>query len=115
MRATRDTFLSDIETMFPDVVPLITEYDEGLLHCEVAAFRKYLEAALSNRREWECEKILRYVGDLLPRADEALENALLVSFLEDLALGDLSDVDKEILRQRAPSEILHVLRQHCPL
>jgi hypothetical protein len=115
MKATRDTFLDDLRSKFPDVLPRITKYEDGLLHCEVAALRTHLEAALSKKKEWECEKVLRYVGDLLLRADEPLENALLVSFLEDLALGDLSDGDKQIIRQRAPAGVLQVLRRHMPI
>jgi len=115
MKATRETFLNDMKMMFPNAVTLITKYSEGLLHCEVAVLREYFEAALAKKKEWECEKILRYIGDLLPRADEALENALLVSFLEDLALGDLSDEDKKLISQRAPDNVLKLLRQHTKI
>ena len=115
MKADRAAFLREMHIRFPGAVAEISEYGAGLLHCEVAALRTYLEACLASKKEWECEQILSFVGELLPLADDALANALLVSFLEDLALGSLSDEDKSILRQRAPKDVLQHLRMHITL
>ncbi len=104
-----------MQIMFPDALALITEYGKGLLHCEVAALREYFEAVLTKKNISECERIMRYVKDLLPLADASLENAFLVSFLEDLALGNLSDEDKRIIIEIAPDDILHLLRQHIAI
>jgi hypothetical protein len=83
----RDDFLARLSADFPNVVGQINQYEAGLLHCEMAAFRRATEQAIDAGRLWEAEKHFRLVEELLPNAGLELLNALEVSYLEDFALG----------------------------
>ena len=84
----RDDFLVRLASDFPDVVAQINQYEAGLLHCEMAAFRRATEQAIDTGRLREAEKHFRLVEELLPSAGPELLNALEVSYLEDFALGE---------------------------
>ena len=49
--------------------------------------------------------VLKFVADVLPRADDAIDNALAVSFIEDFSLGDCTDARKAAIRDRSPESI----------
>ena len=83
----------------------IDDIDEGLLHLEVAAFRRCVEQAMDNGRLWDVERYCRFIADSLVNADGALDNAIAVSFIEDFALGDITDLRKKAVLERMPREL----------
>ena len=108
----RDEFLARLATNFPEAVAQISEYDAGLLHCEVAAFRRATEAAMDAGRLWEAERHFQLVAELLLVAGHDLRNALEVSYLEDMALGEFTPTRHRAIRERMPRELRAVLVEH---
>src|SRR5262245_45226691 len=98
-------FLKQMEAEFPDAFAAIGDRDKGLLHCEVAMFREYVESKMDERSAWYCERALRFVAKCLQAADQDLRNALEVSFIEDLALGKHTPQRYDIVSERAPKDV----------
>ncbi|GAA4429054.1 DUF7674 family protein [Bremerella cremea] len=104
-RLNRDAFIQAIEAQFPEVAETFDEIDQGLLHLEVAAFRRCVERAMDEGRGWDVERYCRFVVDALVNADDSLDNAIGVSFLEDFALGDFTSQRHEAVHQRMPGSM----------
>jgi hypothetical protein len=74
---------------FPGIEDEVGEVGAGLLHLEFAALRGRLELAIEARDSDAAARILAFVDGLLARAIHCdVENAIDVSFVEDLYLGD---------------------------
>ena len=71
----------------------------------MAAFRRWVEDELSKGGEWNCEKAFKFIEECLKVADSDLDNAIEVSFIEDLALGEHEPKYKKIVKERAPASI----------
>jgi hypothetical protein len=108
----RDEFLARLIADFPAVVAEISQYEAGQLHCEVGAFRRATELAMDAGNTWEAEKHFRLVEELLTTADPELRNALEVSYLEDLALGQCTPQRYEAVRERMPTTLRQILISH---
>jgi hypothetical protein len=93
-------FIKMLADRFPEVVEAINEYEDGLLHCEVAVFRRTAEEAMDTGRLWNVEQYFRFVEEVLPNADNAVANAIEVSFLEDFAIGEYTEQRHRALRDR---------------
>ena len=104
----RDAFLKLLADQFPEVAEIFTDIDDGLLHLEVAAFRRCAESAADSGRLWDFERYLRFVDEIIPQADDALDNALGISFIEDFAL-DCNDARRDAVRDRAPKRIREMM------
>lgn len=90
---------------FPEVIDSFSDIDDGLLYLEVAAFRRCAETAMDERRLQAVESYFRFVDEILPLADEYLENALEVSFIEDFALGELTDRRHAAVQKCVPKSL----------
>jgi hypothetical protein len=108
----RDEFLVRLTTDFPEVVAQINEHEAGLLHCEVAAFRRSTEEAMDAGRLWDAERHFRLIEELLAVAGPELRNALEVSYLEDLALGECTPVRHRAVQERMPKALRQALIEH---
>lgn len=106
----REKFLDKLEEEFPDAYSTIDEYEKGALHCEMGAFRVYIEKKMIDGGEWYCEKAFRFIEKCLAESDSDLKNAIEVSFIEDLALGDQNDITYKIVKERAPKIIREKMR-----
>ena len=112
MGAGREDFLARLAADFPDVIAGFGPYSAGLLHCEVGDFRRATERAMDTGRLWEAEQHFRLVAELLAVAGPELRNALEVSYLEDLALGEFTPARHRAVRERMPRELRQVLIGH---
>ena len=63
-------------------------------------------------RFWEAERHFRLVAELLPIAGPELRNALEVSYLEDLALGEFTPARHRAVKERMPPELRAILVEH---
>jgi hypothetical protein len=108
----REEFLARLVTDFPEAAGGIRDDEAGLLHCEVAAFRRATEAAMDAGRLWEAERHFRLVEELLSVAGPELGNALEVSYLEDLALGECMPPRHLAVKERMPKHLRQVLIGH---
>ncbi len=102
MGAGREEFLARLAADFPDVVAGFGPYSAGLLHCEVADFRRATERAMDAGQLWKAERHFRLVEELLAVAGPELRNALEVSYLEDLALGEWTPARHRAVEDRMP-------------
>jgi hypothetical protein len=109
MEAGREAFLARLAADFPGVIAEFGPYSSGLLHCEVADFRRVTERAMDEGRFWEAERHFRLVEELLAAAGPELRNALEVSYLEDLALGECTPARHRAVTERMPRALRQVL------
>ena len=105
MSTDRESFLKQLTASFPEFERELDEYSIGLLHCEVAAFRRLTEKAMDDGRAWQAEQHFKFVAVMLASADTALDNALWVSYLIDLALGEQTPHRYQIVKGRMPREL----------
>ncbi len=95
-------FIRMLGSEFPEVISGISEYETGLLHPEVGAFRRITEEAIDGGRLWAAEGYPRFLERVLRDADPDVRNAIEVSFLEDFALGDFTPARYEAVKRRMP-------------
>lgn len=105
MTIGRDGFLGELAATFPDTPWEVGRHSKGLLHCEVATFREMTESAMNEGRAWRAQQHFRFVERMLLVADPALENALEISYLEDLALGEHTPERYRIVKERMPLQL----------
>jgi hypothetical protein len=92
---TRLDFMQQITLYLPEVSDLIEDSDFGILHLEVGALKLATRQAL---RRFDLSRIRRHlflVGNLFEHADVNLREAIIVSYLEPLFLGETSIVHTE--------------------
>lgn len=94
------TFMTVLTERFPEVARAVDQYQAGNLHCEVAVLREAAEQAMDEGRLWDAERYFRFVHEVLPDADEALRNAIEVSFIEDFAFGKYTEQRHRALTER---------------
>ena len=104
-RLNRESFISAVASQFPEVAATFDEIDDGLLHLEVAAFRRCVEQAIDNGQLWDVERYCRFLIDSFANADDALKNAIGVSFIEDFALGDVTEQRRQAVADRMPKKL----------
>jgi hypothetical protein len=101
----RELFINEITARFPEVAATFDDIDKGLLHLEVAAFRRCVENAMDDGRLWDVERYGRFIADSFKNADDALGNAIGVSFIEDFALGETTEQRLKAVRERLPKTL----------
>jgi hypothetical protein len=104
-RLNRESFINAIAAQFPEVAAAFDEIDNGLIHLEVAAFRRCVENAIDNGRLWNAERYCRFISDSLANADDDLDNAIGVSFIEDFALGEITEQRRKAVNERMPKTL----------
>ena len=82
-------FIELLTGRFPEVAASIDDCDEGLLHLEMATLARATQAAI-DAREWKTvRRHFAFVDEAFRAADEYVENAVYVSYLENLSDGGL--------------------------
>lgn len=109
MPTGRDEFIRGLQAEFPEVVTAISAYEAGSLHCEVAVLRRLTEEAMDAGNAWLAERHFRFVEQFLKDAGPELRNALEVSYLEDLALGEHREQRYQIVKERMPKAMRALL------
>jgi hypothetical protein len=80
-------FTQAAATEFPVIAEELLDEDyAGLIQLQVACLTRYANECLHKGNLPEFERLLRFIEQVLPKADSALDNALHVSFIEDLEL-----------------------------
>jgi hypothetical protein len=101
-----------LSSEFPGLVAAIdesNEYGRGLLHLEMAAFRRIVEEAIDNGELWAAEKYFRFLDRVLGEADSEVKNAIETSFLEDFGLGEFTQSRYEAVKSRMPRPLRRIL------
>jgi len=104
-RLNRDAFIDAVRSQFPEVAATWDDIDDGLLHLEVAAFRRCVETAMDDGRLWDVERYCQFIASSFANADDALDNAIGVSFVEDFALGEITTKRRRAVHERMPKEL----------
>jgi hypothetical protein len=112
MEFGRRYFLDQLRAAFPEILRDINENQEGLLHCEVAVFRQATEAAMDGGRLCVAQEHFSLLEEMLAVADPNLRNALEISYLEDLALGECTPARQRAVNERMPRAMRHALLRH---
>ena len=97
----RSEFLQELESKIPEAYAGI-DTSEELIHCEMGDFRRWVELKMEAGAEWKCQQAFEFVIECLDKSVPALENALEISFIEDLALGEHKTSYRRIVKKRAP-------------
>ena len=105
----RESFLSELLHDFPEVEKAFAKGSQGLLHSEMGDFRKVVETAMDDGRHWQVQKYLEFLDHCLGQAVPELENAILISFLEDFALGEVTSGRYAATRERMPDRLRKIV------
>ncbi|MEM1438249.1 MAG: hypothetical protein AAF680_00035 [Pseudomonadota bacterium] len=110
--ARREEFLSALRLEFPNALAGLSDGLHGLIHLEVAAFRRTVEEAVRDGRFWYVEKSFRLVEEYVDDSGDDVDNALGVSFLEDFALFGFSRAEILEILPRLSRRMQDELRKH---
>ena len=72
---------------FPEIAGQISEFERGLLHLEMAAFARATCSAIDKGGFNEVAVHLAFIDEFFGDAPPDLENAIYLSYLEDVFLG----------------------------
>ncbi|QOY87770.1 DUF7674 family protein [Paludibaculum fermentans] len=100
----RSQFELLLELRFPAIAAEIDDCERGLLHCEMAVFARGTCAAIESGDFEQTQAHLDFVDELFGRAEPGMENAICVSYLENVFLG--SETERYIAARRMLSDRL---------
>jgi hypothetical protein len=101
-----DQFRAMLETEFPGTLAKAAEaYGAGNLHVEVSTFRRTTIEAIDAGRLWLAERHFRFIASVWPRATADLENAIDISYVEEIALSEATPQRYAAVRERMPPEM----------
>src|SRR5215204_2824921 len=98
-RINKDEFIRIVLAEFPQLKEDFAEF-EDLLHLQMAAFTRLAQRAIDEKDAGTLDKCYRPASKILDKADSKVENAIYVSFLENLSFFDSSSESEE--RNRLP-------------
>jgi hypothetical protein len=93
---------------FPEVPQAFDKYTKGLLHCEMGMLAALTEEAMDQGRFWQAEKYFNFMETMRAHAVPEVTNAIDVSYIEYLALSEVTDNRHQALR-RMPKVIRAIL------
>lgn len=79
-----DRFLVLLTERFPEIATTIDDCFKGLLHLEMAALARATQTAIDNQDRDTVRRHFRFIDEVLPQATSDVENAIHVSYLENL-------------------------------
>jgi hypothetical protein len=80
----RARFIALLHEQFPEVAAKIEDISAGLLHLEMATFSRETQAVIDARDNETVKRHFRFVDEVFRDADPEVENAVNVSYLENL-------------------------------
>jgi len=86
----RSDFVKLVTLYLPEVAERIEESDFGIVHLEMGAMKQATKDAFASSDFATVRKHLSLIADLFDRADAELYDAIRISYLEALFLGDIS-------------------------
>jgi hypothetical protein len=112
MAINHEQLMAILRREVPDIDSHIDQYGSGLLHCEVGAFLRMTEQAMDQGRLWEAERHFRLVERILGEAGPEVRNALEISYLEELALGECTPARRQAVKERMPVALRRIMVSH---
>lgn len=86
----RNEFLRALAIRFPEIARNISGIETGLLHLEVAAVAHATLRAVTEQRWETVESHFVFINEIFADSDESVKNAVYVSYLENVFLGESS-------------------------
>ena len=80
----RERFIALLNEQFPEVAAKIDDISEGLLHLEMATFSRETQAAIDAQDNETVKRHFRFIDEAFRDAAPDVENAVNVSYLENL-------------------------------
>jgi hypothetical protein len=106
----RTDFMKLVTLYLPEVAERIEESDFGIVHLEIGAMKLATKDAFARSDFATVRKHLFLIADLFDRADAELYDAIRISYLEALFLGDTS-ATHIVARGMLSNAMENVLRQ----
>ncbi len=106
----RADFIYQLTLCFPEVAALIDENDFGVLPLEIGAMAAASGEAIARLDFHAVRRHFLFIGKLAERADEGLLDAIQISYLESLLLGETSTAHAEA-RYLLPKTLGELLRK----
>ena len=103
-------FVRRLELRFPSVAAALDSDERSLLHLGMAAFARATRAAIAAGQESVFLDHFGFADELLQNASPELENAVVVSYLENVFLGD-TEIPVERARLKLPLRLEGALSQ----
>jgi len=101
----RDRFIALLAERLPHVAEQIPESAAGLVHCEMDTLQRATNAAVRSGDLPTVRAHFEFVDEVIRGADTAVENAVIVSYLEGLDFrGAHGDAARKLLRPRLRTE-----------
>ncbi len=83
----RFEFIEGVRTKFPESLKEMDDLDDELLHIDMANFARSTEQAIISRDKNLVQGHFNFISDLFSNAHPDLKNAIYVSYLENVLLG----------------------------
>lgn len=84
----RDRFIEMLTARFPEVAAGIDDCSRGLLHCEMATLKRATQSAIDNNDTEMVRRHFHFADEVFANAAPEVENAINVSYLENLRFND---------------------------
>jgi hypothetical protein len=106
----RNEFIEGIKKSFPESLAEMYDLEDELLHMDMANFARTTEKAILENNTELIEAHFNFIGELFSRANPDLENAIYVSYLENVLL--FQEDSKYIeARKLLPSNLAKALKE----
>ena len=106
----RADFMKQVLLHLPEVAAFVDEDDFGILHLEIGAMKLATRDAFARCDFATVHKHLALIADLFDRADAELYDAIRISYLEAIFIGETSAAHI-VARGMLPSSMDNALRQ----
>lgn len=104
----RSVFLRLLHECLPEVSANISDIESGLLHPEMGVVADATRAAIDSR-EWTTVDVhFRFIDRVFTNGDDAVRNAVYVSYLENVLLGESASEFNEA-RTKLPQQLEQAL------
>ena len=84
----RETFLHMLAERFPEVASNISEFASGLLHPEMGEVAQATRIAITSSTWETVEAHFQFIAGIFANGDDFIRNAVYVSYLENVFLGE---------------------------
>jgi len=107
------TLIEMLSNEFPEIVQAFDEIETGLLHLEMASFARTTKKALDEGRFSQVQKYFVFMDRVRKKADPDVENAIDVSFIENLAYDEVNENRLQAIRSM-PTTLREILLRMDP-
>lgn len=87
MTISHQQFVEQLLTEFPEIRDEVTD-EAGLLHLEMSCFARRTQKAIDEENRADLKRCFDFASRVLENADPDVENAVIVSYLENLDFRD---------------------------